>query len=60
VLATLWPVSDEASARFLDAFYQNLNESASVAAALRRTQIAHRHQNPSPFHWGFFTLIGLA
>ena len=60
VLATLWPVSDEASAHFLDAFYQNLNESASVAAALRQTQIAHRHQNPSPFHWGFFTLIGLA
>lgn len=60
-LASLWSVSDEASAQLMDDFYAQLRtEGLSKAESLRRAQAAlianprYRH----PFYWSAFVLIG--
>ncbi len=58
-LATLWSVSDEASAALVQRFYEELQGGASRAEALRRAQReligtrAYRH----PGYWSAFLLI---
>jgi len=58
-LATLWSVSDEASAKLVQRFYAELAGGASRAEALRRAQLelletrAYRH----PGYWAPFLLI---
>jgi CHAT domain-containing protein len=59
-LATLWTVSDEASAVLVTEFYQQLhNASASRAAALQRAQqkllADRRYQHPA--YWSPFLLL---
>ena len=39
VMATLWPVADESTSRFMQAFYQHSRQGVSKAEALRRAQI---------------------
>lgn len=58
VLATLWPVSDRASAMFMGHFYETLLATNNPAESLRRAQLAlmrdptYRH----PFYWSGFVL----
>lgn len=58
VISTIWPVSDKASALFMQTFYQQLNEEVDIAKALRQTQIQfsnsgrYRH----PFYWAGYHL----
>lgn len=60
VLATLWPIDDEASAVFLRIFYERLQAGAvSVAAALRQARMIYSQEHPSPYEWASFALIGL-
>jgi hypothetical protein len=60
VLATLWPVDDLATERFMHAYYRALGRGASAAVALRdaqrqvRTRRAWRH----PYYWAGFVLVG--
>ena len=60
-VATLWPVSDEATAFFMKQFYQALaNKSVTKAEALRQAQLTllkHPKFN-HPFFWAPYTLIG--
>ena len=59
VLATLWPVSDIGTARFMDRFYTELAAGRSEAEALSLAQRAAAH-NPAtahPFFWAGFTLV---
>ena len=60
-VATLWPVSDEATAFFMEQFYQVLaDKSVTKAAALRQAQLSlleHPKFN-HPFYWSPYTLIG--
>jgi CHAT domain-containing protein len=60
-LASLWYVSDEASADLMQAFYRTLRHGdASKAQAVRRAQLALL-DNPRfrhPFYWAAFVLIG--
>jgi len=59
VMATLWPVSDIATARLMERFYKELTagrpeaEALALAqrAALREARTAH------PFYWAGFTLV---
>jgi CHAT domain-containing protein/tetratricopeptide (TPR) repeat protein len=59
-VATLWPVSDRVTAKFMEAFYGYLAEGGSVAGALRAAQLdirsraAYRH----PFYWAGFVVLG--
>lgn len=60
-LATLWPVSDEATAFLMDQFYSALtNSTITKAEALRQAQQALMAQPKfqHPFFWASYTLIG--
>jgi CHAT domain-containing protein len=64
-VATLWPVSDKATAVLMNQFYQELtNPELTKAEALRRAQIALIAQSEGsedfshPFYWAPYILIG--
>ena len=60
-LASLWFISDEATAKLMTRFYQELaNSDASKAEALRRAQLAvlEEGQFSHPYYWSAFVLVG--
>ena len=58
VLATLWPVDDQVTARFMATFYGALVAGLAPAAALQQAQQQLRTQHPEPQHWAAFCLHG--
>ena len=63
VLASLWPVDDEATAHLMIQFYDALlDDELSAAAALRQAQIALWNSTESPWHhpyyWAGFVMNG--
>ncbi|MDY0110919.1 MAG: CHAT domain-containing protein [Candidatus Krumholzibacteria bacterium] len=60
VLATLWPVDDAVTARFMKVFYSALAEGQTVAGAVARAQAALKNGSLTshPFYWSGFVLIG--
>lgn len=62
VVSTLWPVSDRASAMFMQYFYDHLRESQDVALALRNAQMELRNsaRYSSPFYWAPYVLQSTA
>jgi tetratricopeptide (TPR) repeat protein len=60
VIATLWPVDDLATARFMRVYYDALARGVTAAAALRDAQSALRRDpaTADPFYWAGFVLIG--
>ena len=61
VVASLWPVRDEATARFFETFYADLlRDGTSPAAALRAAQQAMRSdpRYGAPHFWAGFVLEG--
>ncbi len=61
-LATLWVVEDEATAKLMIQFYEELkNTNVSKAEALRRAQLWLMQQDSkyeSPYYWAPFILVG--
>ena len=60
-IATLWPVSDEATAAFMERFYRELTDTTlTKGEALRRAQDFLRQSEDfsHPFFWAPYTLIG--
>ncbi|NEQ48385.1 MAG: CHAT domain-containing protein [Leptolyngbya sp. SIOISBB] len=61
MIATLWPVSDEATVAFMERFYQELTDTTvTKGEALRRSQEFLRQSEAfaHPFFWAPYTLIG--
>jgi CHAT domain-containing protein/tetratricopeptide (TPR) repeat protein len=58
VLASLWPVDDEVTSRFMAAFYGALVRGQNHACALQTAQAALRLLHPHPFFWAAFCLHG--
>lgn len=61
VVASLWPVSDRATAELMKRFYQNLIEGKhKPASALRTAQLdlASDRRWQNPYYWGGFVLHG--
>lgn len=60
-LATLWPVNDEATAKVMSRFYEELsNTKQSKVEALRKSQLAML-RNPAyqhPLYWAPYILVG--
>ncbi len=57
IVASLWPVSDDATAYLMQRFYEEL-KTRPKAAALRRAQIATKARYPHPAFWSAFNLTG--
>jgi tetratricopeptide (TPR) repeat protein len=60
VVATLWPVEDRSTARFMRFFYNGLASGQSVARAVRSAQDVLRSDPATahPFYWAGFVAIG--
>ncbi len=62
VVATLWPVDDSVTERFVTEFYARLVSGDAVGEALRAAQEALRSSPATahPFYWAGFVLVGEA
>jgi len=59
-VASLWKVGDGSTATFMSQFYDELNQGATKAEALRKVQVSFIH-NPNfqhPYDWAAFILAG--
>lgn len=58
MVASLWPIKDDSTAKFMTAFYANLRSGIPVAKAIREAQVNLRIHHPNPYYWAAFTVIG--
>jgi len=58
VVASLWPLGDEAGAALFAAFYRELARGLSVAEALRRAQGARIAEGAPAFDWAGVVVLG--
>jgi len=58
LVATLWAVNDETTARFMRYFYQELTNGAAKDEALAAAKQQMRLEGEGPYHWAGFVLIG--
>ncbi len=58
VVASLWPVEDEATLAFMARFHAALAGGRGPAAALRQAQAATLREQPHPYFWAAFTVHG--
>ena len=61
LLVSLWPVSDEATARLMLDFYGELLKGRTKARALREAKLRTMSRNPEhakPFYWSSLVLVG--
>ncbi|PSL52142.1 CHAT domain-containing protein [Saccharothrix carnea] len=61
VLAPLWAVPDDSTARLMTRFYSALTSPVSVTEALRQAQrsVAADPRTSHPYHWAGFQLFGV-
>lgn len=58
VIATLWPISDQATALLMAEFYGFLQQGMSTAEALQQAQQQIRQDYAHPYYWAAFGLTG--
>jgi CHAT domain-containing protein len=60
VIASLWKVNDEATARLMSALYTQIRRGESSGSALRSAQLAMLHDErwSKPYNWAAFALQG--
>lgn len=58
LLVSQWIVDDESTAELMIDFYSHLREGITPAAALRQAQCRLLQENPHPFFWAPFVLLG--
>jgi CHAT domain-containing protein len=58
VVASLWTVSDESTARLMEQFYTSLRIGKAPAVALRTAMLEIRQQYDHPYFWAPFLVVG--
>lgn len=56
-IMSLWQVSDEATAKLMSYFYQNLTQGNDVNEAFQKAQTQLKKDYPNPYFWSAFMLI---
>jgi len=58
LLLSLWDVHDESTSALMQAFYKNYIQTGDMAVALQFAMKQLRQQNPHPYFWAPFVLVG--
>ena len=58
LLLSLWDVHDRSTAELMQAFYKGFTESSDMAGSLQSAMKQLRQQNPHPYFWAPFVLVG--
>jgi CHAT domain-containing protein/tetratricopeptide (TPR) repeat protein len=58
LLLSLWDVHDSSTAQLMQSFYKGYMETGNMAAALQSAMKELRQQNPHPYFWAPFVLVG--
>jgi CHAT domain-containing protein/Tfp pilus assembly protein PilF len=58
LLLSLWDVHDRSTAELMQAFYRRYIASEDMAGSLRAAMRTLREQNPHPYFWAPFVLVG--
>jgi len=58
VLLSLWMVDDETTNQMMVDFYREMKRGLTLPASLRAAQLNMLQQNPHPFFWSPFVLVG--
>jgi CHAT domain-containing protein/Tfp pilus assembly protein PilF len=58
LLLSLWDVHDSSTAQLMQAFYKGYMETGNMAVALQSAMKQLRQQNPHPYFWAPFVLVG--
>ena len=58
LLLSLWNVNDESTAALMVNFYEEWQQGATKAAALRKAMLQVRSNHANPFYWAPFLLVG--
>ena len=59
VVASLWHVSDESTAKLMEGFYRSLQAGQPTPAAMRSAILAVRKKFPHPRYWAAFIVTGV-
>ena len=57
IVMSLWEVSDEATSKLMQDFYDNITHGMDVHKAFRKAQLELKKQNDDPFEWAGFVLL---
>ena len=60
VIVSLWSVPDAPTALLMTELYHNLKQNPDKAQALRQAMLTTMKQQPNPYNWAAFTLVGEA
>ena len=58
IIVSLWMVEDAATSKMMQEFYAKLQAGKSISTALRVAQLKIKEQNPHPYYWAPFILLG--
>jgi CHAT domain-containing protein len=58
LLLSLWDVHDESTSELMQLFYREYLRTGAMAAALQHAMQQLRQQNPHPYFWAPFVLVG--
>lgn len=58
VLMSLWKVSDEATQKLMNAFYEEWLKSGNKRQAFQKAQLKIRKDYSHPYYWGAFVMVG--
>jgi CHAT domain-containing protein/Tfp pilus assembly protein PilF len=58
LLLSLWDVHDRSTAELMQAFYKSFIGTADMAASLQSAMQQLRQENPHPYFWAPFVLVG--
>jgi CHAT domain-containing protein len=58
LVVSLWAVNDPATTELMKGFYKLLREGRRPRAALREATLRLKQQQPHPYYWAPFVMIG--
>lgn len=58
VMASAWPLDDEAAGTMAKPFYEHLSHGETIGRSMASAREVTRQQTPHPYFWGAFVLFG--